>query len=571
MQGIQEPPLSSPRLFRSTLCAPLRCLLLLLFLGGSSCWGIAQQESQQPQTVSGQVINAVTGAPIFRALVHFNQDSVLTDREGRFEFRSDASGVPQGYLSASLINGNLSAEKPGYFSPDGTSRSSHVVLSATGAASNPPLAVLRLYPEAILSGSVETEDGEPLTQGFVQLQRRTINDGKKEWQPITQMVLSAQGEFRFAELRSGEYRVLVQPVTEQAFLGVAKETYVPIRYPAPDGSEATALHLSAGQQVAIQLTASSQKSYTLAGRVLGATNSTNIQIKGADGELLPIGVPVNAQTGEFRGSLPEGTYDIRATAFGQDGHAQYGSIAVTISGKDLEGLTVPLQPAANIPIVVDRQIEQVDNSSAGPVLRVNNMVPQSFGGFPGIQLVPVSDATAQRVFSQQEQKGDQTHFSLNNVLPGRYQVLVSFDSATYVKSLTWGGVDLMREPMTVDASAGSEPIYAVLRNDFGQLKARLVKDGSSSDGYLYVIPLDLPESMRVGSPAYALPGESIFKRFHLPPGRYLLLAYDQPHAVEYRNPAVLEQLSRSGQTVTVPANGEISIDVEVLPSTGEEE
>jgi hypothetical protein len=77
--------------------------------------------------------------------------------------------------------------------------------------------------------------------------------------------------------------------------------------------------------------------------------------------------------------------------------------------------------------------------------------------------------------------------------------------------------------------------------------------------------------MRVGSPAYALPGESVYKRFHLPPGRYLLLAYDQPHGVEYRNPTVLDQLTRSGQIVAVPADGEVSVDVEVLPATGEEE
>src|SRR5882724_2026805 len=80
--------------------ALVACLTATLF---------AQSSPQSPPvgnyTVSGTVINAVTGEPVRRALVNFaGQRSVLTDGDGRFQF----DRLPQ-------MTASISVHKPGFF------------------------------------------------------------------------------------------------------------------------------------------------------------------------------------------------------------------------------------------------------------------------------------------------------------------------------------------------------------------------------------------------------------------------------------------------------------------------
>ena len=66
------------------------------------------QPVAQSQTVSGQVVNSITGEPIARARVQVGtQQAALTDHDGHFEF-DNISDEPA-YASAS---------KPGYFAEE---------------------------------------------------------------------------------------------------------------------------------------------------------------------------------------------------------------------------------------------------------------------------------------------------------------------------------------------------------------------------------------------------------------------------------------------------------------------
>src|SRR5580704_11575167 len=65
-----------------------------------------------PVTLSGQVINSVTGVPIPRALVRFNNRAMLTDHEGKFRFEQ-VTGLQFGQTTSTFVN--LQVTKPGYY------------------------------------------------------------------------------------------------------------------------------------------------------------------------------------------------------------------------------------------------------------------------------------------------------------------------------------------------------------------------------------------------------------------------------------------------------------------------
>src|SRR5271168_1004613 len=145
----------------------------------SSNFAIAQGPSQEqtdsaPHTIHGTVVNSVTGEPIYRALVQIGgQYAALTDHEGHFEFEGVTENIPPWVM------------KPGYF-PDNHSSGSPSVIgfgAASGASaesSDQPL-VLKLVPEAVLSGTVTGQDGAPLEGLPVQLKFLAVQDGMPQW------------------------------------------------------------------------------------------------------------------------------------------------------------------------------------------------------------------------------------------------------------------------------------------------------------------------------------------------------------------------------------------------------
>ena len=73
---------------------------------GSSGGGVSPQASN-PNSLSGVVVNSITGQPISRALVQIGEHAALTGHDGRFEFENVTEGT-----------GAPTASKPGYFPKD---------------------------------------------------------------------------------------------------------------------------------------------------------------------------------------------------------------------------------------------------------------------------------------------------------------------------------------------------------------------------------------------------------------------------------------------------------------------
>src|SRR5215470_1142597 len=145
-------------------------------------------------SLSGTVVNAVTGEPVRRALVQAAPTnssqlrSVLTDSEGRFEF----SGMPESEI-------NVLAHKPGFFSGadlnplDFQPEVVHLVNDTVSVT-------LKLVPEAVVAGHVASVKGDPIEDTPVRIFREVITNGYRHWEPKTQATTEEDGQFRMVGL-----------------------------------------------------------------------------------------------------------------------------------------------------------------------------------------------------------------------------------------------------------------------------------------------------------------------------------------------------------------------------------
>jgi Carboxypeptidase regulatory-like domain len=122
---------------------------------------VSQQNSNGAKyTLSGTVVNSVSGEPVRGALVqiYFNgQSSMLTGPDGKFQF----DDLPAGF---STIN----VRKPGFFAEGDLRPSERGQLQVTTGPNSPPV-VLKLIPEGIVYGRISEEDGEPIEELPVEL------------------------------------------------------------------------------------------------------------------------------------------------------------------------------------------------------------------------------------------------------------------------------------------------------------------------------------------------------------------------------------------------------------------
>src|SRR5512147_1073019 len=123
-------------------------------------------------TLSGTVVNSVTGEPIRRVLVtlfYTQQLSAMTDSSGHFEFED----LPR-------MRTTVSAQKPGFFSEQELSGGRQPSQFAVGP--DAPAAVIKLVPEAIISGRILDPDGLPIRGLIVRALTQKVVQGRKEWQ-----------------------------------------------------------------------------------------------------------------------------------------------------------------------------------------------------------------------------------------------------------------------------------------------------------------------------------------------------------------------------------------------------
>jgi Carboxypeptidase regulatory-like domain len=534
--------------------------LLWVLLGSASAGrsqaisiGGAQPTFPPPsRTISGIVINSVTGRPIARALVQAGQHAMLTDGEGRFEFRD-------------VADNSVSANKPGYFADD-----TAWIRGGSSASDRPDPLEIKLVPEAIVSGHVTDPSGAPIEGVSVMLRAMTVGNGLKHWEQRGTTTTNAEGEFRIADLQAGEYAIQTALKLDGPLEGDAAAGYAPADYPVLGTNGAGALQVHAGDQLEAEISTRLEKLYPVSGVVSGVSESTwpNFTARSSTGVEINPALQMDPQTRQFRMLLPSGSFELRAQVYVAPQMYSKRSPApqqfmaqqsVTVAEGPVSGLRMTLEPMATVAVEVAQ--ERTAKSQASDT----NPLPFNFSllsagadanpmSYPAEGMDPAHPA-------QVLQSGDP--LAIRNLPPGQFVLQGGWQPPWYIASAVCGGTDLTREPFTIAGSAAGCSMRVVLRDDAASLEIQVSDgaEGRTTPAYVHVVPLNnltRDEQMLPTGTDGKLSLEGVA------PGQYLLLATPAATQLAFRDAESLRRYETEGKRIDLSPGEKTEIRLDVI-------
>jgi hypothetical protein len=536
-------------------------------------------------SLRGTVVNVMTREPIGRALV-FSPDkrfATMTDDHGNFEFalplpgsaslKADefrTSSIETGTDPASLRPVLLKARKPGFLDEDEGG------FQGVSVSPNQKEVVLPLIPEALIVGQVVMPEAEERIP--VELYRREIQEGRAHWVSVRTTATKSNGEFRFAGLSAGKYKLLTQEVLDRDGLALDPEAqlygYPPVYFPsAADLATAASIDLAVGGTFQATLTLVRQPYYKVAVPVASVPATEDMIQPFVPGFILEY----NPQARKIEGFLPNGNYTIEASTFGSPLVA--GTLSVAVKGAPLTTSPLILLPRTSIPVNVREEFSGKDHAGmSGSVPKRNGAGMKGPSSYLNITLWSADELGATEVVPMGPSFGTgDDSLTIPGVKPGAYWVQVD-SSRGYPASITSGGTDLLHHPLVVASGSSSSPIEITMRDEWAHFIAKIepvneALSGASSNSragsgantnpaWLCLVPLpDSPGKFQeISTSLNDVSGDN-----EVAPGEYQVLAFDHPHPeLEYRNPEAMRAYEGEGKVVRLLAGQKQQVELSVI-------
>jgi len=595
---------------------------ILFFSLAIACLSVAlsfaqsQSDKTDADTIHGIVINSVTHEPIARALVSSpdNRFAALTDSEGRFEFAlpkadpapeggSDSNNPVSGQIQSSIPNRPymLMARKPGFLT-DPNSQAQNLQNEAMKDFT------LTLTPESLIVGAVTLPTSEPPDSITLQVYRRQVQDGRAHWLPVGGAQSTSDGQFRFADLPAGTYKLLTHELLDRDPLTIDPLNlprsndprgqlfgYPPVYYQsAPDFGSAATIQLAASQTQTVNLSLVKLPYYRVKVPVVNAPDNgfaVNVYAHGRKGPGFSLGY--NNIDHAIEGMLPDGTYTVEASSFGSNGVT--GLQTITIKGAPIDGPSMTLVPNASIPVVVKEEFTSAD--SAGSMtwnINGRNTVIKGPRTYLSVTLEPADDfGVGPQVSLRDPRRGGDEALVIEGTPAGSYWVRVN-SSRGYPASIRSGNLDLQHQPLVVGAGGTASPIEITMRDDTAEISGTVEgvtppaqgpvnaggTGGASGDsrGWTFYAPLGgqaaahiycipLADSSGQLTEIWVSPDGSFVSQ-GLAPGAYRLLAFDrEQHELEYRNPEALRTYDSKGPVVRVVGGQKEHVQLQLISTS----
>ena len=490
--------------------------------------------SAAPSTVSGQVINAVTGLPVARALVRLNDRAVLTDHDGKFEFDRNTEE-----------NGNIMIIKPGFSSSATDSETSNIYFQGDQLAT--PLRFL-VYPEAVLTGTVLGPEGEPMSGITVNALRSLYDEGGRRVLNAGQAQTDSHGNFRIP-VPGGSYRIETRYIARDRTTELA---VLPVVVP-PETSTDTLdeIRIRSGEEQHFELRPAVRHTHRVTATVDSSEHglgSARITARSSNGSTLQIN-PTSNGSGEMTMELPQGTYTLMAKRNNPESPEE-GEATVTVPDHDISGVVFRFSPIPSIPVEL-----LIDESST------------SDNGQPSLQQFNLILENDQPDLEQQSSAVRLTTLA-NHAFgflapPGSYHLQARGTGEWYVKSVGNGVSDVLQQGLVVAPGAGGTPLRVMVSNQTASLQGTVKLNGTPSVGWVYLIPTT-PSAESVFS--MHSNAEGAFTSAHLPPGSYQAIAFERRHSANFRDPDVLGPLSAHVRSITVNAGDNATLNLDAVPS-----
>lgn len=557
---------------------------LLLFSGALGASAQDASPGDQPNGIHGTVINAVTGAPIARALVHSLDDrfAVFTDSSGQFEFSLAKAPTSlqgdttlYGSPAATLVRGSdgttllLEARKPGFLEIAG---GAPVASSSRGEVTIP------LVPEAVIQGRITLSTGEPALGLTVELLKQQARDGLTHWDAISNQQANSEGEFRFAELPAGAYKIVTRELLDNdpvaTVPGQQMYGFAPVFYPGvADMGAAETIQLSAGQNFQADLSLTHQPYYpvkiSVAESDVMAAMNVQIWLQGKKGPGYSLGY--NPERHAIEGLLPNGNYLVQASRFGP-GTGETGTVNLRVAGSATESPAMPLVRNSSITFEVKEEFSNTEKNTQTAVYNAGNRPTKIAGprAYLNIGFEPAEDfGNTMGVMQRPPAGAEDGSLVFENAAPGRY-FLRFYPARGYVAAATAGGVDLLHQALVVEGGS-NVPVEVVMRDDFAEVDGTVGGGGSSGESatnsrtsatWIYCVPL--PDSSGQAQQIQT-DSEGHFGPLPLAPGTYRIMAFaKQTGEIPFRDAEAMKAYEGKGQVIQLTGGQKASVQLQVI-------
>jgi len=518
----------------------------------------AQRPASSPAAtcrVEGVVVSAGRSEPLKRAQVFLFQIdkpmgmsySTSSGADGRFGMADIEPGAY--YLSASrrgFIRAQYGARRPG--SPGTT-------LALERGQSIRDL-VIRMVPQAVITGRVVDEDGDPVAHAEVQSRRYDRKGGKRQFRWGSADNTNDLGEYRISGVAPGRYLVSAMiPTSPETPVALSAAETVPrmfaqTYYPATiDPANATALEVTAGAQLrGVDVMLVKTRAVSVKGRVYPApggeeTRGVEIQMNPRNSAGIPqeLGITVGPQ-GNFalHGVLP-GSYVLSAVWHTKQMLTARQEIEVGEAGVD----DVVLTGTPGLELTGRISIEgQSEAPSEARIALVSGEERWGAGG---------------------EVKDDGS-FKFPNVAPDKYKVQVfGLPETHFVKTVHFAGRDALESGLDLTRNS-SGPIEIVVSSNGGQVTGSvtdvgekpvtaalvaLVPDGKRRDETRFYKQASTDQQGR-----YTIKG--------ITPGEYKLFALDDVEYGAYEDSEFLKPIENKGVPVTIREGSRETMKLKVI-------
>lgn len=525
-------------------------------------------------SISGRVVNSVTGAPVRRALVGIVM-------EGRTDLRGTAPTDADGsFVCRSLPAGRyrLGAGKNGYAPMDyGASRpfmaGQVVVLAAGEQKTGIDFQLPRL---AVITGTVTDVDGSPAPRVAVQALRREFQRGKAVWTQAGWATTDSEGRYRLYHLMPGKYLVSAkkfdQPPPPPASPGqegsASRLVYATTFYPGTlERAPAAPVAVGPGatvENIDIPLMQNRPVVLEVEGDLPAPAPQPVVPDPlAADGSPAP---PPNPPTqfvqlilvekssggsngGQFGGGFPVGS---RSTFADLQPGRYLLTGEVTLDGRlyaardelDLSGgsVSVTLHFAPAVDLAGHVRIEGEPGSAAGG----------------RVYLTSGDGSNRQGAEAQVQPDGS---YVLKNVPPGVWDIGVDpIPKGGYLKSMLLGDVDVLRADMNVTAETKA-PLEIVVSRAGAQLKGTV-------EGGLARVVLAAPVGDEAGVLSFynlaTVDEHGAFEMNSMTPGEYRLYAFEDLAYGAWFDPEFLQPYAERGTPVELKAGSKLEVTVQAI-------
>jgi hypothetical protein len=561
------------------------CFVAVCLIAANGGAMFAQQQTggaaSEKTVLRGVVVNSVTHQPVGHAVVMSpdGRFATMTNDRGQFEmvFKVRKSAVPVseapgGEIGTStspqttittFTNGSGTTTTNGtiFTTPEGVvERPDYLTARRMGfvnryTSGNEAVAVARdqeevtilLTPEAKVIGHVTLADGEGAEGMPLELYRQTVQDGRMRWTSAGSVQARSDGEFRFADLEAGNYKLYSgelpdrDPVTsDPRGQGYG---YPPDYFPgATDFAGGAVFHLTAGETFQANLTPEKRRYYPVhigmspdMGHGIRNMSTPNVEVErdGHPGPGFTLGP--DYRDGSIGGMLPDGNYLVRIST--QSSNALTGVVNISVHGGPAASM-VTLLPGTDIDVRVNdelseqtRQAQQSQpggQSLHGPTLTGINQRERA----PiQLQLSRVEEFNQEHVYMAEAFSNlEGQELVIRGVAAGEYRVSVQTPIG-YVASVRSGDTDLQTSNLVVGGGSSVPSIEVTLRDDGAEVDGSIVElanhnagNNGQPTGFVYFVPVEFKRGLKLF--VAQLNGE--FQAMQLPPGTYRVLAFERP-------------------------------------------